>query len=57
MFILGWYLSMLGTFVPLEAMHFVINKFIEKQFGGLMKVIVTYFIYIKEILMEKNDPN
>ncbi len=48
---------MLGTFVPLEAMHFVINRFIDKQFEGLVKIIVTYFIFIKDILMEKTDPN
>jgi hypothetical protein len=48
---------MLGTFVPLECMHLVINKFIDRQFAGLMEIIVTYFIFIKDILMEKIDPN
>jgi len=35
----------------------VVDRFVEKQFEGLVKVIVTYFIYIKDLLMDKNDPN
>ena len=55
MFIIGWYLSLLGTFIPLESMHLVIHNFIHKRFMGLVQIVITYFIFLKEILMSTDD--
>lgn len=46
---------MLGNVVPLEYMHLVINNFIEKRWNGLLNIILTLLIYMKEDLMELED--
>jgi hypothetical protein len=34
-FVKSWYFSMLGSFVPLKSMPYIIDKFIRKGFRGV----------------------
>jgi hypothetical protein len=46
---------MLGNFMPLHAMHLVLDKFIRRQFAGLNEVILAMLIYMKEELFAMRE--
>jgi len=46
---------MLGSFLPLEAMHLVVDKFIRRQFTGLNEVILTLLIYLRQELLQLQE--
>jgi lipid-A-disaccharide synthase-like uncharacterized protein len=54
MFISSWYFSMLGSFVPLNQMHFIIDKFIRRQFIGIIEIIVTLIIYLRPFILSQD---
>lgn len=54
-FIISWYFSLLGTFVPLASMHLIIDKFLRSQFTGLNEIILTLLIYLKSTLLGLYD--
>lgn len=54
-FIVGWLLAMLGNLIPLEQMHLVVNHFIEKRWSGLLNIVLTFLIFLKEELMELEE--
>jgi hypothetical protein len=37
----------MASFVPLESMHFIVDKFIRKGFKGINEVLITLLIYLK----------
>ena len=47
----SWYFSMLGSFIPLRSMPFVIDKFMAKGFKGINEVILIMLIYLKRELL------
>jgi hypothetical protein len=55
LFASSWYFSLCGSFVPLESMHFIIDKFMKKGFSGINEVLVTLLLHKKETLMELSD--
>ena len=46
---------MMASFVPLESMHFIIDKFLRKGFKGINEVLVTFLSHLKEELMALNE--
>lgn len=46
---------MLGTLIPLQNMHLVVNNFIEKRWNGLLSILLTFLIFLKPELMQLND--
>jgi hypothetical protein len=52
---MSWYFSMLGSFLPLEVMHLVVDKFIRRQFAGLNEVILTLLIYLRSELLQLQE--
>lgn len=55
MFAQSWYFSLCGSFVPLEAMHFLVDKFLRKGFAGVNELLVALLLHNKENLMEEED--
>lgn len=47
----GWVVSMLGSIVPLENMHLVITMFMKQGWSGLIKVILTFLIYLQDKIL------
>jgi hypothetical protein len=50
-----WYFSLCGSFVPLDAMHIFIDKFLKKGFSGVNELLLAMLIRKKEILMNQQD--
>jgi len=50
-FVRSWYFSMLGSFIPLEQMALIIDKFLRKGLKGVNEVILTLLILLKEELL------
>jgi hypothetical protein len=46
-FLLSWYFSLMGTFIPLEYMHIVFDKFFRKGWSGINEVIISILLYKK----------
>lgn len=51
----GWVLSLMSVCIPLQFMHEVIDKFREKGWNYLYRLVVTYLLFSKEGLMLASD--
>ena len=55
MFVSSWYFSLCASFVPLESMHLLIDKFITRGFSGINEVIIALFLKLKGKIMAARD--
>jgi hypothetical protein len=55
MFLTSWYISMMGTFVPLTEMHLIIDTFLRKGFVGLNQIVLTLLIYLRAEMLARSE--
>lgn len=48
MFASSWYFSLCGSFVPLDAMHHFLDKFIKGGFAGINELLLTLMLKKKD---------
>ncbi len=54
-FLNGWLLSLMSTSIPMEYMHEVIDKFKKSGWKYMYQLIVTYLLFLKELLLTSRD--
>lgn len=54
-FLNGWLLSLMSTSIPMEYMHEVIDRFKKRGWKYMYQLIVTYLLFLKELLMTSRD--
>ena len=47
LFVSSWYFSLCGSFVPLDAMHIFIDKFLQKGFAGINELLIALLLHNK----------
>ena len=55
MFVLGWLIPLLGNIVPLRLMHLVINVYLDKQWEGVLGIVVGLLLYLREAVLEMEE--
>lgn len=55
MFASSWYFSLCGSFVPLDAMHHFIDKFLKKGFTGVNELLITLLLKLGDRIMSLTD--
>lgn len=54
-FLNGWLLSLMSTSIPMEYMHEVIDRFRKKGWQYIYQLIVTYLLFLKQLLLTCRD--
>ena len=54
-FLNGWLLSLMSTAIPMEYMHGVLDQFRRKGWKYIYQLIVTYLLFLKELLLTSRD--
>ena len=54
-FLNGWLLSLMSTSIPMEYMHQVIDRFKKKGWKYMYQLIITYLLFLKELLLTSRD--
>lgn len=54
-FLNGWLLSLMSTSIPMEYMHEVLDQFRKKGWKYMYQIIVTYLLFLKEVLLTSRD--
>lgn len=49
---IGWILPMLGNIVPLPQMHMVVNAFVERNWEGMLKIIISLLLYLRPLILQ-----
>jgi hypothetical protein len=54
-FLHGWLLSLMSTAIPMEFMHRVLDRFRKQGWRFIYQLVVTYLLYLKELLLSSRD--
>jgi hypothetical protein len=51
LFASSWYFSLCGSFVPLDAMHHFVDKFMRRGFAGINEMLIALLLKMRDRLM------
>lgn len=52
---IGWIVSLLGNVVPLSQMHLVLTIYMKQGWFGIIKIIVTLFLYLQDKILKAEE--